>query len=688
MLSFLFQISFAKKVDINTAKKLATNYYYEQINSNRHVSYQDLIINETYIISQDGLSLFYIFNYEKLGFVMISADDSSFPIIGYSFENNYDNSNIPDNLNAHIQGVKEQIFQIIKYKVSNSQKNINAWEYLMNIDKNKINRNVRDVEPLLLSLWDQGSPYNDMCPGGSVTGCVATAMSQIMFFYRYPLQGVGSHSYYENDYGVLSANFGSTNYNWDNMVIHPNVPNSAIATLNYHAGVSVNMDYSPASSGAYSEDVADAFQDYFSYNTSSLLYKSNYTNSVWENFLKTESDNNRVVYYAAVAQEGGGHAFVCDGYQEGGTTDMFHINWGWSGSGNGYFYLNDMNSGNGHFTESQRMIKNIYPSNGYPYGCTGNHDITNFQGIFDDGSGLTANYADNANCTWLINPDFPSGYSSIIVNFNYFNTEADDVLTIYDGNSEAAPILGTFSGNTIPSEIRSTGETMFIKFVTNATDNNEGWLIEYDIEQIEHCDGTLTLTDASGNFSDGSGEYDYANNSNCKWKLKPLNATSLTVDFTSFNTMGEDDYLKVYDKYSGGSLIGRFYGSDLPPQLTSSNGSMLIMFRTDDYGTSTGWEASYSSSIISVEDFNDNLKIRIFPNPTKDIINIQTTDIKDGEINVKLVNIVGQVVLNKTYQYLSNLTNVQIDLSNFNKGIYILEYSNGNVSKYKTIIIE
>jgi hypothetical protein len=177
-----------------------------------------------------------------------------------------------------------------------------------------------------------------------------------MKYWAHPAQGEGSHSYTHPDYGYQYANFGATTYNWASM------PNSSgesdIAELLYHLGVSVEMDYSPDGSGAYTSDCVYALENYFDYNTAaSYIQKSYYSNITWENMMRGQLDDGQPMTYRGSGT--GGHAFVLDGYQG---SNYFHFNWGWSGYYNGYFYLNDLTPGSYSFTSSQAAIINVYPN--------------------------------------------------------------------------------------------------------------------------------------------------------------------------------------------------------------------------------------------------------------------------------------------------------------------------------------
>ena len=189
-----------------------------------------------------------------------------------------------------------------------------------------------------------------------------------MKYWEYPSQGIGFHSYNEDDYGTLSANFASTTYNWAAMPNNVTSSNNAVATLMYHCGVSVDMNYGVGGSSAQTLDVANALINYFGYSPQiEGLYKTNYSNVQWINLLKTDLDNNRPIQYAG-SGNGGGHSFVCDGYDN---NDWFHFNWGWGGSSDGYFDLDYLNPGSlgtgggtGGFNTNQRAIIGIQPPSG------------------------------------------------------------------------------------------------------------------------------------------------------------------------------------------------------------------------------------------------------------------------------------------------------------------------------------
>jgi hypothetical protein len=285
---------------------------------------------------------FYVYNIgENRGFIIVSGDDATKAILGYSNEGSFQAENIPANLSEWLDFYKIEIQYAIDKGLPTADENT----------PQKVMSSTSEVVPLLGNIkFNQDVPYNDSCPSISgtktVTGCVATAMAQIMKYYQWPVTGTKSHSYTWNS-TTLSANFGATTYDWANMLnaysstaTGTTTQRKAIATLLYHCGVAVNMNYNTATNGGSAANnltAAVSLITYFGYDASiQYISRSNYTYSDWTNLLKTELNAARPILYAATTTVNGGHAFVCDGYD---SNELFHINWGWAGQSNGYFEL-------------------------------------------------------------------------------------------------------------------------------------------------------------------------------------------------------------------------------------------------------------------------------------------------------------------------------------------------------------
>jgi hypothetical protein len=383
---------FSKPVDDASAKTVGQNFLAINASKTFAGKYNLALV---YTASSSGsvpVNYFYVFSVNAgQGFVVVSADDCVLPVLAYSDESAFDPSKANSSVTKWLENYKEQIRYVIDNHIAATPKITNEWKYFKNAYKGTSRvAATTAVSPLVTTKWDQSPYYNDLCPYDNtanervVTGCVATAMAQVMRFWSYPASGTGFHSYSDPNYGTLSANFAATTYDWASMPAQISSANNAVATLMYHCGVSVNMTYGIGSTGGSSAqtlDVADALKTYFGYPASVLgKHRSDYTDSDWIALLKSELDAGRPMQYAGTGS-GGGHSFVCDGYD---ANDMFHFNWGWSGQDDGYFSVDGLNpgtlgtgGGTGGFNSNQRAIIGIEaPGGGGGGGTTYTLDIT------------------------------------------------------------------------------------------------------------------------------------------------------------------------------------------------------------------------------------------------------------------------------------------------------------------------
>ena len=282
--------------------------------------------------SDDNGLLYVVSSGDNAGYVMVAGDDVVInPVLGYSTGGEFDYGTAPDNLKWWIG----EYARMIEYAAEHGMAVAAAPKFDTSLD------------PLIKTHWNQDYPYNNLCPWLSedmqgYTGCVATAMAQVMKYHEWPERGTGSHTYTDPNCGqTLSANFGETTYRWDLM---PNDYDGswtdeqieAVATLMAHCGVAVDMQYMPDGSGAYSSDVPGALVNYFGYAKDIIRRdRDYYTQSEWIEMMKAELDAARPVYYHGQST-GGGHAFVIDGYN---TDGYFHVNWGWGSQSDDYYQL-------------------------------------------------------------------------------------------------------------------------------------------------------------------------------------------------------------------------------------------------------------------------------------------------------------------------------------------------------------
>ena len=366
--SLLIYIGFANPVSSSYASLIAKNLFFERVNEYYHIPNKDIKPELVFTETQNNYNLYYVFDIrcDVKGFVIIAADDDVYPVLGYSFQGNYILENQAPSFREMMIIYEKQILKVVSENLKADRLIQNEWKKLEN--QPIFRGSYRSVSPLVTAQWGQGKYYNKNCPydassssdNRALVGCVAVAMGQVMHYHKSPTTGNSSSSYYHSSYGTLSANYGMTTYNWSGMPNSLSSHNTPVATLLNHCGVSVEMNYGPASSGAYTSDAASALKNYFGYSSSTQYKnKSNYSSSGWESLLKTEIDNNRPLIYRGHGSSGG-HAFVCDGYQ-GTSNNHFHFNWGWEGYQDGYFYVSNLNPSTFDFSTSQAAITGIQP---------------------------------------------------------------------------------------------------------------------------------------------------------------------------------------------------------------------------------------------------------------------------------------------------------------------------------------
>ncbi len=348
------QLAFGGLVPIENARIIAKNLYFERVQSFKPMKPSMIAITGEFTVKMADEPVYYVFNIgDNEGFVMVAADDLVFPVLGYSFTGRYALNDHHPSFASQMQLYEEQIIDARETATPALPEIVEVWEKYSREDFIPA-KDIQTVGPIRKTTWDQGGFYNDSCPGNSVTGCVATTMAQLMKAFNWPPKGKGSYSYTHPAYGMQSANFGITSYNWSAMPNAVSAPNASVAQLMYHCGVSVDMSYSPGGSGASMFRAKDALYMYFRYSPFiRTVQKSAYTDIYWKILIRAQHMNGRPVMYS-----GPGHAFICDGFQY---PDHFHFNWGWGGSYDGYFYMTSLKPGGYNFTNGQDAIVDAYP---------------------------------------------------------------------------------------------------------------------------------------------------------------------------------------------------------------------------------------------------------------------------------------------------------------------------------------
>ena len=474
---FLTTLSFigfaiAKPIDPSTAKIVGQNFLKTRVTSgtlgqNLNLSLVYTSASKATSINSNATPLNYFFVFsinEKQGYVIVSADDIVIPVLGYSDEIGFDPNKIPSNVSKWLEGYKGEIRYAITNNLAATPEITKEWTDLIKgtFGKQKLNKK-GSVNPLVKTKWNQSPYYNSLCPydntakDRTVTGCVATAMAQVMKFWNYPTSGTGFHSYNHSKYGTLSANFGSTTYNWSSMPNQVTSSNTAVATLMYHCGVSVDMNYDVAAnggSGAYVISSASpvtncteyALKNYFGYKTTLKgVEKNNYTQSQWLSLMKAEFDAGRPVVYAGFGS-GGGHCFVSDGYDN---SDYLHFNWGWDGAYDGYFSVNALNpggtgtgGGSGKYNSNQQAVIGIEPPSGsttYDLDISANVTASSSNVNYGSSFTISTNFTNKSSTT------FKGTYCAAI--FDKDNKFVDYVDSIVE--STGLPVNYTYKNNLV-----------------------------------------------------------------------------------------------------------------------------------------------------------------------------------------------------------------------------------------------
>lgn len=332
----------AEQVSVNEAQSIASRFM-AQRGMGTVAASQPLRAPRSKASASQQEAAYYVFNAAKdRGFVIVSGDDRTEQVLGYSDKGNFDPENVPENMKAWLDQYVEEIALLD--------------EGVITIDRSQSDVHPKAgsaVSPLLTSKWDQSAPFNLYCPkyNGSfcVTGCTATAMAQIMYYYKWPSstsQAIPGYTQSDDEnysmHGTTYSALNSANFDWNNMKDYYSssetstidASNNAVAWLMRYCGQSVEMMYGVSESTAVSS--SEVFVDYFRYSPKARkLHRVDYSYSQWENFILTELRANRPVIYGG-HKHNGGHCFVCDGYDGNG---YYHFNWGWRGSYDGYFLL-------------------------------------------------------------------------------------------------------------------------------------------------------------------------------------------------------------------------------------------------------------------------------------------------------------------------------------------------------------
>lgn len=327
----------------------------------------ELNLRSVQAVERNSLPLYYIIAAQDSGFILVAADDACHPILGYSSRGTFEYPITSPEAADWMSQYEAMIADVQSRKLSNRE-TLPIWNDLRTGSYERW-LPTRTREPLLTTTWDQGDPYNALCPvdasspagGHAWAGCGAAGMAQVMRYWSYPVQGTGSLSY-DSSYGTVSANFGATTYNWDNMPATCQPGNLDIALLTYHCAISLHTSFSPVVSTFSTYNLPMAFYNYFNYSNPTLTYRGSIDYNTWVNRITGNLDAGRPVLYIA-AHSSVSHVFILDGYE---STDFFHVNWCWGGNYDGYYYLDNLNPGGVLYAYTHAGLFDLYPLQSVP----------------------------------------------------------------------------------------------------------------------------------------------------------------------------------------------------------------------------------------------------------------------------------------------------------------------------------
>ncbi|MCR5659193.1 MAG: thiol protease/hemagglutinin PrtT [Bacteroidales bacterium] len=368
----------AGPVDQQKAQKLGAKFLSTTALSQKNANIQ---LDLASVAADRDATDYYVFNVKGgEGFVVIAGDDRVRPILAYSTTGSYNPNDVADGFQYTLDGFRKEIQYVREHNLAATPDIVTEWKRVNETGSLSRGSQTRVVvEPLCQTHWNQNYPWNSQCPedpegdGGYVyAGCAATAMGQVMKFWDWPLVGNSSHTYNPDGYAQQVGNFGQTEYHFELMPLVLDSTSSEeeifyVAQLLHHLGIALDMQYSPNGSGASAFSIYTAFQSYFRYNrdfpeinAGGIIPGYGYTNEEWAQMLKDGGlDEHLPIFYSGSDDGGaGGHAFVCDGYDE---NDYFHFNWGWSGRDNAWCPIGALHTTRYDFNQTNHFIGHIIP---------------------------------------------------------------------------------------------------------------------------------------------------------------------------------------------------------------------------------------------------------------------------------------------------------------------------------------
>ncbi len=626
---------------------------------------------------------FYAFNAGGRGFVIISADDRATPVLAYSTS---DTLQIPETgapFREILDNYHDQIITRTGKMTEAAENTASQWEMLRTGTFTICAQKANEVQPLITTQWDQSPYYNLYCPydsawqGNAITGCVATAMAQVIRYWQWPKQGYGTCAYTHYKYGYLQTDYSKNGYNYANMPEKLNrysssVQMDAVARLMADCGIGVGMGYSPTGSGSQVlEEVGGQYsaefvlRNYFGYVNGEGIYKY-LIPSIWLKKVRTDLENGIPLLFRASKSGEGGHCFICDGYDDMG---LFHFNWGWSGRHDG-FYLMDSAYG---FNIYQAAIFGLIP----PTKLNSHHIV-----LFSDITTVSDTIFCDEDFTVRVKVQ-NNGNKPFFGEFR---------MVLQNGQtSETVAVFDTISLSRQPLNAESASSPMsFHGRLKQLMTNNYHFRLQFRDTNAEEWVSVPEI----GNFSNKhSIRFEGGSSSTTIDTVADITATSaevlaeigtacsetLTLKAIQYRKSGTSSFTTVRDTSSGTTIHVSL--SKLAPNTTYDIQS-YIMVRADEISkTYTSELRQFTTLQGDAIDQPQEKIFRISPNPARDHFVVET----DGRpATLEIRNLLGQQV--RTQTLTAEKTSVRTD--NLPRGVYFILIENDTHKIAEKIILK
>ena len=645
----------AGPIDQQKAQKVGTRFLSTTALSQKNADIKlDLV---TMAVDRDATD-YYVFNVSNgEGFVVIAGDDRVRPILAYSTTGSYNPNDVADGFQYTLNGFREEIQYVREHNLAATPDIVAEWKSVN--ETGSLNRGGETravVEPLCQTIWNQNYPWNSQCPpcvdtlgnGGHVfAGCAATAMGQVMKFWDWPAVGNGSHSYNADGIGPLTANFGETEYHFELIPLALDSTSSEeeiyyVAQLLYHLGIALDMQYSAVGSGANALSVYTAFQSYFRYtrdfpqiNAGDLIPGYGYTNEEWAQMLKDGGlDEHLPVFYTGSDDGGaGGHAFVCDGYDE---NDYFHFNWGWSGRDDAWCPIGALHTTRYDFNQTNMFIGHIVPENNEYFSRP---DSVSKMAVLEEAF-------DAARLTWTNPTTDLNG-----------NTLTDITSVTIRRNFEEIAVLTDVEAGADMEYIDNGLEPGLYKYSIYIT--NEAGISRTTYRSIlvgEKCNVVFQMHDNGGDGWKGAAISIADENFNRLAVVTMTQGSALVVDLPlltgNLNFIWNSGWYHAYPEYDTDSECSFTIINAQGQTIYTSTGLEEGVFLTYD-----------PCDFDAIDETVVDNGVSVYPNPTNGLLNVNGC----GTMRITVSNMLGQTLFETTAE-----DNTTLDLSQYESGMYLI----------------